>query len=72
MHVKKGDKVIVRIGKDAGKEGTILRAFPKKGMVLIEGVNVKTKHARARRRDEKGQIAKIAFPISVSNVKKIS
>lgn len=46
MHVKKGDKVVVISGKDKGKEGTILEAYPKKERVLVEGVNyVKNTHS---------------------------
>ena len=40
MHVKKGDKVMVITGKDKGKTGVILAAFPKKDRVLVEGVNI--------------------------------
>lgn len=40
MHVKKGDKVVVISGKDKGKQGEVLAAFPKKDRVLVEGVNV--------------------------------
>ena len=47
MHVKKGDKVMVISGKDKGKTGVILAAFPKKDRVLVEGVNIVKKHAKA-------------------------
>jgi ribosomal protein L24 len=40
MHVKKGDKVQVISGKDKGKQGVILAAFPKKNRVIVEGVNI--------------------------------
>lgn len=40
MHVKKGDKVVVISGKDKGKQGVILAAFPKKERVLVEGINL--------------------------------
>lgn len=40
MHVKKGDKVMVISGKDKGKTGTILAAYPKKDRVIVEGVNI--------------------------------
>lgn len=46
MHVKKGDKVMVISGKDKGKQGTILAAFPKKDRVLVEGVNMVKKHSK--------------------------
>ena len=46
MHVKKGDKVMVISGKDKGKTGVILAAFPKKDRVLVEGVNIVKKHTK--------------------------
>ena len=46
MHVKKGDKVMVISGKDKGKQGVILAAFPKKDRVIVEGVNMVKKHSR--------------------------
>ena len=55
-------------GKDRGKSGTILRAFPKKGKVLIEGINIVKKHQKATSRGTKGQIVERAMPINVSNV----
>ncbi len=55
-------------GKDKGKTGTVKEAFPKKDMVLVEGVNVLTKHEKARRRGSKGQVVQKSFPIHVSNV----
>ena len=46
MHVKSGDKVVVLSGKDKGKEGTVLRAKPAEGKVLVEGVAVVKKAVR--------------------------
>ncbi|MEK7461847.1 MAG: 50S ribosomal protein L24 [Patescibacteria group bacterium] len=69
MHVKKGDNVIVLAGKDKGKTGKILKAFPRENQVLIEGVNVKKVHERARKSGAKGTIIEKNFPIHVSNVK---
>jgi large subunit ribosomal protein L24 len=71
MHVKKGDKVIVMTGKNKGVQGTVLRAFPKKEMVIIEGVNVVKRHQRARSKGAKGgQIIDKTMPIHASNVQK--
>ena len=70
MHVKKGDKITVIAGKDKGATGTILQAFPKRDMVLIEGVNVVKRHQKARKGTKKGQILDKSMPIHVSNVKK--
>lgn len=48
MHVKKGDTVVVISGKDKGKKGKILAAMPKKDRVIVEGVNMLTKHQNQR------------------------
>lgn len=69
MHIKKGDNIIVITGKDKGKSGVIDRAFPKKNLVLIQGVNVVKKHQRSRKSEGKGEIIDKAMPIHASNVK---
>jgi large subunit ribosomal protein L24 len=71
MKIKKGDQVLIITGKDRGRKGRVLRAFPKKEQVLVEGINIRKKHVRAKRTGEKGQIVKLPTPISVSNVKLI-
>ena len=68
MKLKKGDNVMVVTGKDKGKSGVIVAAFPKENLVLIENVNVKKKNQKARRGGQKGQIIEKAMPIHVSNV----
>ncbi|WP_068677148.1 50S ribosomal protein L24 [Oceanobacillus sp. Castelsardo] len=68
MHVKKGDKVKVLSGKDRGKEGVVLEAFPKKERVLVEGVNMIKKHAKPSQENPQGGILNIEAPIHVSNV----
>ena len=65
-----GDEVIVVRGKDKGKKGKVVRAFPKKGKVLVEGLNMAKRSQRPRKTSEKGQIMNIAMPIHVSNVRK--
>ena len=69
MHVKKNDNVIVLAGKDKGKTGKILKAFPREDLVLVEGVNAKKVHQRSKKSDAKGTIIEKNFPIHVSNVK---
>lgn len=71
MKIKKGDKVIVIAGKDKGKTGVILKAFPKDFSVLVEGVNKKKVHKRPKKSNEKGKIIEQDTPIHVSNVKKV-
>jgi len=68
MHVKKGDKVMVITGKDKGKTGVILTAFPKKDRVLVEGVNIVKKHSKPSQENPQGGILSIEAPIHVSNV----
>lgn len=68
MKIKKGDNIIVMSGKDKGKTGKIVQAFPAESRVLIEGINVRKVHERARKANQKGQIVQKAFPIHVSAV----
>ncbi|GEN46917.1 50S ribosomal protein L24 [Alkalibacillus haloalkaliphilus] len=68
MHVKKGDKVRVISGKDKGKEGTILEAFPKKDRIVVEGVNYMKKHTQPSQENPQGGILNQEAPIHVSNV----
>ena len=68
MHVKKNDQVVVISGKDKGKKGKIIAAFPKTGRVTVEGVNMVTKHQKARNAMQPGGIIKKELPIDASNV----
>lgn len=68
MHVKKGDKVQVISGKDKGKQGVILEAYPKKDRVLVEGVNIVKKHSKPSQANPQGGIISQEAPIHVSNV----
>ena len=68
MHVKKGDKVMVISGKDKGKTGVILAAYPKKDRVLVEGVNIVKKHSKPSQVNPQGGIISQEAPIHVSNV----
>jgi len=68
VHVKKGDTVLVLSGKDKGKKGKVLGVFPKDGMVLVEGVNMSTKHKKPRGRYQEGGIIHQESPINSSKV----
>ncbi|MFO7263077.1 MAG: 50S ribosomal protein L24 [Bacillaceae bacterium G1] len=68
MHVKTGDMVKVIAGKDKGKTGRILKAFPKKQRVLVEGVNLVKKHTKPSQANPQGGIIEQEAPIHVSNV----
>ena len=68
MKIKKDDKVIVLSGKDKGKIGKVISADPKNGKVIVEGVNVATKHQKAKKQGQDGGIIKVETPIYVSKV----
>lgn len=68
MKVKKNDTVYVITGKDAGKTGKVLSADPKANRVVVEGINVQKKHAKARRQGEVSAIKPQSGPIDASNV----
>ncbi|WP_020062300.1 50S ribosomal protein L24 [Bacillus sp. 123MFChir2] len=68
MHVKKGDKVQVISGKDKGKQGVILAAFPKESRVIVEGVNIVKKHSKPSQLNPQGGIITKEAAIHVSNV----
>lgn len=68
MHIKKGDTVQIIAGKDKGKVGKISDVLTKTGQVLVEGVNIKTKHVNPKAQGESGQILQRESPIHHSNV----
>lgn len=68
MHVKTGDKVKVISGKYKGKEGVILKSFPRQNRVLVEGVNIIKKHQKPSQANQTGGIVEMEAPIHVSNV----
>ena len=68
MNIRKDDKVVVLSGKDKGKQGKILTADPKAEKVIVEGVNVATKHQKPRKQGEEGGIIKVETPIYASKV----
>ena len=59
VHVKRDDTVIVISGDDKGKKGKVLEVSPKEGKVIVEGINIVTKHAKPRRQGETGGIVKV-------------
>ena len=68
MNIKRDDKVIVLSGKDKGKQGKVLSADPKALKVTVEGVNVATKHQKARQQGQESAIIKLETPIYASKV----
>ena len=67
MKIKKNDTVLVIAGKDKGKTGVVKVALPKENKVIVEGVNIQTKHAKATQ-NTPAEIRKVEGPIDVSNV----
>ena len=67
MRIKKDDTVIVLAGKDKGKTGKVLKAMPKTGKVIVEGVNIQTKHQKQTQK-EAAEIKHQEGPIDASNV----
>ena len=67
MKIKQGDKVIVIVGKDKGKEGTVTKTLKNDNKVIVEGVNIVKKHIKPNG-GENGRIAEVEAPIHVSNV----
>ena len=68
MNIKRDDKVIVLSGKDKGKQGKVLSADPKAMKVVVEGVNVATKHQKPQRQGQDGGIIKVETPIYACKV----
>jgi large subunit ribosomal protein L24 len=68
MHVKKNDTVVVIAGKDKGKKSKVVAALPAEGRVIVEGVNMITRHVKPRKAGQQGGLIKQEGTISSSNV----
>ena len=68
LHVKKGDTVYVNAGNDKGKTGKVLTVFPEKDRVIVEGVNMVSKHTKPNSKNPQGGIVKQEASIHISNV----
>ena len=68
VHVRKGDTVQVIAGRDRGKVGEVLTVIPKTSQVVVQGVNICTKHVKPQQEGESGQIVTQEAPIHSSNV----
>ena len=67
LKIKKGDDVIVIAGRDKGRSGRVLRAFPDSRRVIVQGVNTVRRHTRPTR-TQSGGIVEKELPISISNL----
>ncbi|MBM3596075.1 MAG: 50S ribosomal protein L24 [Alphaproteobacteria bacterium] len=66
--IKKGDSVVVRSGKDKGRTGTVLQVMPKEGKVLVQGVNIATRHRKPTQANPQGGIERREAPMAISKV----
>lgn len=71
MFVKKNDTVVVLAGEDKGKKGKVLRTVPSENKVVVEGINVISRHTKPRSAQDQGGIIKREAPIDASNVQVI-
>jgi len=69
LRIKKGDNVVVIAGDSKGQQGRVLEVYIEKDRVLVEGVNMVTKHSRPTKENPKGGILKKEAPIHISNLK---
>jgi large subunit ribosomal protein L24 len=69
MKIRRDDQIIVTRGKDKGKKGRVMRAYPKEQMILVEKINYRTVYLRKSQENPKGGITKMEGKFHVSNVK---
>ena len=69
IRVKKGETVLVIAGSDRGRRGRVLRIYPKKDRIVVEGVNMIKRHTRPSQRNPKGGIVEKEAPIHIPNVR---
>jgi large subunit ribosomal protein L24 len=70
--VRKNDLVQVITGRDRGKQGKVTRVLPKENRVVVEGVNIRKRHTKARRPGEQAGIVEFPAPLDISNVAVVS
>ena len=68
VHVKSNDQVQIISGEDRGKKGRVLSVNPKTGKVIVEGINIQTKHTRPTQSNPQGGVVERPGPIDASNV----
>ncbi len=69
--IKKGQTVKILCGDDKGKKATVIKVFPLQDLVLVEGINMKKVHQKAKTKDKKGEVVNMATPIHISNVAEV-
>jgi large subunit ribosomal protein L24 len=68
MKIKKGDNVIMIAGKDKNKTGKVIKVFPKEDKVIVENINLKKKHQRAKTGGKKGEKIEVPRSVSIASV----
>ena len=68
MKIIKGDTVRIMTGSNKGKEGRVLKSYPVKSKILIEGINLVKKHVRPSQENPQGGITEKEMPVDISNV----
>ena len=68
MKIKKDDNVVIIAGNSRGKSGKVLKVFPKKLRVIVEGVNIRKRHSKPTQANPQGGIIEKEAPIHISNV----
>ncbi len=71
MSIRKDDMVVVLSGKDKGKQGKILEVMPKEGKVVVENINVVSRHTKPRKQGDQGGILKKEAPIYACKVQRV-
>ena len=71
MSIKKGDTVVVLSGKDKGKKGEVIGVFPKDGKVVVEKINMVSRHTKPRRQGETGGIIQKEAPMYACKVQRV-
>jgi large subunit ribosomal protein L24 len=66
--IKKGDTVVILSGKDKGKSGDVIRALPSQDKVVVQGINMISKHKKPTQANPQGGIERVEAPMHVSNV----
>ena len=68
MKLKKNDQVVIISGRDKAKRGKIMQIFPSEALVVVEGINIRFKHIKARKSASQGQRIQFAAPLPVGKV----
>ncbi len=66
--IKKGDSVVVLSGKDKGRTGTVSQVMPREGKLVVEGVNLATRHRKPTQAEPQGGVVKSEAPMAISKV----